>query len=145
MMPLLRVAAAVVLVVGLIACAVVRLSGGGWELLRLIVPYAGILLCHAGVNGAAIVLSRRLLTLSVAVLSTLLLFIAFSLQVDYGDGAGSWFGIDALIPRSRPWYERDVLSWWPLPNLVLFLPVMLTWGLAGVLCMRDRNQASPPA
>jgi hypothetical protein len=87
--------------------------------------------------------SSRAITSALSILSSLLLIAAFSFQTDYGDGAGYWFAITALV-NSYAYDIATVPSWWPLRSaiagLLLFLPVAICWFLT-VLTVKP---SSPP-
>ncbi len=117
-------------------CFLVRLMTGGWFILVGWIVYTPVCVFHAALHWhASRSPSQRVVNM--AVISNVLLILAFLLQWDIGDGLG-WLTITALLgggpgsPDSAPpsWWlkDQDVLL---LTDLLLFVPVIISWIILG--------------
>lgn len=128
--PLVRPSLKIAAITIVAFCAVMKYQTAGWLTLMPFYPAIGIL--HYYIHARSIrylrVIGWSLLIL--IVLSHILLILAFLLQYDLGDGPG-WLTITALTGDGPGSLSAEPQSWWSPPflmNILVFLPVFITWG-----------------
>jgi hypothetical protein len=118
----------------------IRILTGGWLIIPLLIPYAAIVVFHVSVVlGTALRIERpRDFGLSLA--SSLLLFVAFAFQVDYGDTTGwitIWRYLDPSTQYIPPFLRRSDLT----TNVLWFVLPLLAW-IAIIALARRRARSS---
>ena len=107
--------------------ASLKCLAAGWVVLTLGPFY--IFICFSHLFAHWFSMRRGHTDIGLWLVSNVLLLVAFLLQHDAGDGAG-FLTITVILMGEPGSASAQPPSWWPhgfLANLVLFVPVLVTW------------------
>jgi hypothetical protein len=108
---------------------------GGWFTLLFIWIYVPIGFTHVVIHGNA---SQSIpQTRALAIVSNVLLLMAFLVQLDEGDGPCRWITITGLLygPGFSPCFDQPWLN--PFFNLIAFVPAAITWVFLVIPAFKD--------
>lgn len=99
-----------------------RIIGGGWLLIPLLLPYLVFVFFSAYVLFLSI--KKHKLAVGLTTASGIASLFAFAFQVDYGDDGPAWFAI-AAVSESDVTQRTAVPKWWITNGASAFLELML--------------------